>query len=83
MKKEQKQQGSTKLSNVLYTLLGAVFCKHIWKEEEKTFLREERKKDGGESYGCPTYSNFKFYGIKQKCFKCGKTKYIEKGVMII
>lgn len=40
MKKEQKQQGSTKLINILYILLGAVFCKHIQKKEEKTFLSE-------------------------------------------
>ncbi len=83
MNKEQKQQVSTEPSNVLYTLLGAVVCKHIWKEEEKIFLREERRKDGGERYGCQTYSNYKFYGIKQKCFKCGKIKYIEKSVMIL
>jgi hypothetical protein len=83
MKNKQKQQVNPKPSNVLYTLLGAVFCSHIWKMEEKIFLREERIKDGGVSYGCPTYSNYKFYGIKQKCFKCGKTKYIEKGVMIL
>ena len=83
MNKENKQQDSTNASNVLYTLLGAVFCMHIWKEEERIFLREERRTDGGESYGCPTYSNFRFYGIKQKCIMCGKTKYIERGVMVL
>lgn len=77
-----KQLINTKTDNVLYWLLHTIFCKHIWKEVEKNKLREERKSDGGESYGCPTYSNFKIYGIKQKCFKCGKVKYIEKGVII-
>ena len=83
MKKEEKQQVSTKQSNVLYTLLSAVFCKHIWQDEEKIFLRDERAKNGGISYGCPTYSNYKVYGIKQKCFKCDKVRYIEKRIIIL
>lgn len=69
--------------NNISMFLKRLFCDHIWKEEENVFLRKERLRDGGEFYGLPTSSDFEFYGIKQKCIKCGKTKYIEKRIMIL
>jgi hypothetical protein len=60
-----------------------LFCKHVWKDEEKTFLFYKGIRNGGTKYGCPPYSNYKFYGVRQRCLKCDKNKYIKKSVVIV
>jgi hypothetical protein len=59
-----------------------LFHKHIWKEESKEFLREERLPFGAEGH-ITTYAQYKFYGIEYKCTECGKTKIIEKRTVVI
>lgn len=65
------------------SLIKQIFCNHIYKNDDKTFLRTERKRDGGISFGAPTYSNYIVYSIKQECLKCGKNRIIEKSYLDI
>lgn len=60
-----------------------LFCKHIWKEVDREFLREARLPFGALSNGLQTYSNFELYAVTYKCVKCGKTKIDEMRVLII
>ena len=59
-----------------------LFHQHIWKEESREFLREERLPFGLVGH-ITTYAQYKFYGIKQKCIECGKTKFIVKRFVVI
>jgi len=53
------------------------FCKHLWKDIEETFLREERERISAEDH-IPIYNQVKYYAINQKCHKCDKTQVISK-----
>jgi len=67
----------------LKLIIRRLFCKHIYKDIDEEYLTKIRELDGGEKWGCPTYSNYKYYTIKQECIKCGKIHYKQKRVLLI
>lgn len=58
-------------------LFKKLFHRHVWKEESREFLREERLPFGAEGY-ITTYAQFRFYAVTLRCVDCGKTQFIEK-----
>jgi hypothetical protein len=46
------------------------WCRHIWKLEEKEYLRSEtwRDYDGGEK------RDYDFYAVQHECIKCHRTR---------
>jgi len=65
------------------TFLKYLFCQHIWKEESREDLRTERHQMGLISAGLPSYSNYNYYAIHQKCVKCDKLRVVETRIMVI
>jgi len=62
--------------------LKKIFCKHLWQDITKTFLRE-RHEPYGELKGITMYHDFKYYGIKQKCIRCNHERIISKRIIVI
>jgi len=54
-----------------------IFCNHIWKTISDEFDHKTRHYNGGEKWGCPTYSNYFVFISKKECVKCGKTEWYE------
>lgn len=58
-------------------LLKQLFCRHIYKGIDRELLYWKREKDGGTDLiidYLPTYSNFVYSSLTEKCLKCSKIK---------
>lgn len=58
-------------------LLKRVFCQHVYKGIDREILYWTREEDGGLDWIAgylPTYSNFIYSALTEKCLKCGKIK---------
>lgn len=58
-----------------------VFCNHIYKFVEESFLREAREGTGIRSIRY--YYSYGYYLEKYECVKCGKIKFIEKRKLMV
>jgi len=63
-------------------LFKKLFHHHIWKEQGRVFLREERLPFGLEGH-LTTYAQYRFYAVTLKCLDCDKIKIIEKRTVVI
>jgi len=52
-----------------------IFCKHIYKLIEESFLRKQR--EGTVLSSTTYYSDYNYYLEKHQCIKCDKIKLIE------
>jgi hypothetical protein len=64
------------------SLFKKLFHRHIWKENDRVFLREERLPFGAEGH-ITTYAQFRFYAVTLRCVDCGKIKIVEKRTVVI
>jgi hypothetical protein len=57
------------------TFLKHLFCNHIYKGIDRELLYWKRELDGGRGWGnLPTYSNYVYSALTEKCMKCEKVK---------
>jgi hypothetical protein len=54
-----------------------LFCKHLWQDMDKTFLREEKEVND------LVHCIFEYFAIEQTCFRCDKKRIISKRIMKI
>jgi len=59
--------------------LRNIFCKHIWKEVEETFLRKEKE----QNWFAMSYDTMAIYGVRQECIKCEKKRYLQRKKYVI
>jgi hypothetical protein len=55
-------------------ILKQLFCKHIWKDEEKHFLRRRKESDWVRYW----FHIYDYYALHQKCVKCDKDRIVER-----